>query len=132
MSPLNPTAHANHNLLNESFAGAGALAADVRQAFVNTGRLIEEHLPGHPERRRAYVLDAIVDNDDRVWFLEINCNPQLHPDIYPMMLGDEMGVRHTAGEAGGWPLVSSGSSPGLVMTPAKVGADASGADSGVR
>jgi hypothetical protein len=39
-----------------------------------------------PEEMRGfgtvYSVDAIVDEQDRVWLLEMNCNPGLHPDVY--------------------------------------------------
>jgi len=38
------------------------------------------------------VLDAIVDADDRPCFLEVNSNPQGHPDAYAQMLDDLFGV----------------------------------------
>ena len=31
-------------------------------------------------------LDAVVDANDKVWFLEINSNPAVHPDAYPALL----------------------------------------------
>ncbi len=33
-----------------------------------------------------FSLDAIEDAEGCLWFLEANCNPQLHPACYPWML----------------------------------------------
>jgi hypothetical protein len=43
---------------------------------------------GIPEELRpatVYAIDAIVDAEDRVWLLEVNCNPVCHPDTYEAM-----------------------------------------------
>ena len=34
-----------------------------------------------------YSLDAVVDAQGNAWFLEMNCNPLVHPDSYGAMLG---------------------------------------------
>ena len=42
-----------------------------------------------PVDKRAgtmFSLDAVVDQKGQVWFLEANCNPQLHPGCYDVML----------------------------------------------
>lgn len=38
------------------------------------------------QRRSFFTLDAVVDEEGKAWFLEMNCNPLVHPDLYgPMM-----------------------------------------------
>lgn len=32
------------------------------------------------------MLDGVVDGQGKVWFLEVNCNPRLHPAFYAPML----------------------------------------------
>ena len=34
----------------------------------------------------AFSLDGVVDEEDRIWWLEVNCNPLLHPAVYETML----------------------------------------------
>lgn len=34
----------------------------------------------------AYTVDAIWDRDDRLWILEVNTNPFIHPWLYPSMI----------------------------------------------
>jgi hypothetical protein len=45
-----------------------------------------EFLKAIPEELRGsgtmYTVDAIADSEDRVWFLEANCNSTVHPDAY--------------------------------------------------
>lgn len=33
-----------------------------------------------------FTLDAMVDAQDHVWLLEMNSNPMVHPDAYPVMM----------------------------------------------
>ena len=40
-----------------------------------------------PRRRNSvFTLDAVIDADDRVWLLEMNSHPMIHPNVYPPML----------------------------------------------
>jgi hypothetical protein len=83
VSPFNPTLYANNNLLS-SLARGGT--SPLVQSFVHAGRALWSRIPGAAQRPMAFVLDAIVDDADTAWFLEVNCNAQLHPDLYPFML----------------------------------------------
>lgn len=80
VSPFNPTLYANHNVLPR-LAGE-ALA----ESFADAGTKLWPRIPGPPGRQIGFVLDAIVDAQGQPWFLEVNSNPQLHPDIYTAML----------------------------------------------
>jgi hypothetical protein len=40
----------------------------------------------------AYALDAVVDADNQVWWLEANSNPVLPPEGYETMFADLFGV----------------------------------------
>jgi hypothetical protein len=55
---------------------------------------------GVPEDLRPatlYTVDAIADADDKVWLLEMNCNPATHPEAYPLMFERLFGGRRSAG-----------------------------------
>lgn len=80
VSPFNPTLYANANRLPR-LAGT-----PLAERFADAGRRLWPRIPGPPQRQAGFVLDAIVDTDDRPWFLEINSNPQGHPDWYAAML----------------------------------------------
>ena len=80
VSPFNPTLYANANRLPR-LAGT-----PLAERFAEAGRRLWPRIPGPPQRQAGFVLDAIVDTDDRPWFLEINSNPQGHPDGYAAML----------------------------------------------
>ncbi len=46
-------------------------------------------LRGIPEEIRAntvFTVDAILDKEQKLWILEMNCNPFLHPYVYPPMI----------------------------------------------
>jgi hypothetical protein len=88
LSPFNPTVYANHNL-RDRIAGT-PLAARMEA--------IGHRVMGHVRQevgaaQVGFVLDAIVDDRDQPWLLEVNSNPQGHPDVYPLMLDGLFGPR---------------------------------------
>ena len=80
VSPFNPTLYENSNLLPK-LAGS-----PIVQGFAQAGERLWPRIPGPPGRQIGFVLDAIVDAEGQPWFLEVNSNPQWHPDIYAPML----------------------------------------------
>jgi hypothetical protein len=86
VSPLNPTAYENSNRRSE------LVGTTVEQQFRAGGRAAYALIPRETQPSMMFVLDAIVDADDRVWFLELNSNSQVHPDFYPYMLGSLFGL----------------------------------------
>jgi hypothetical protein len=79
-SPLHTESDGNSNRL-ESIRGSA-----LERQLVDCGRTL---WLGIPEERRPgslFSVDAILDDDDRLWLLEMNCNPICHPDVYPLML----------------------------------------------
>lgn len=80
VSPFNPTLYENSNVLWRLDGTA------LKQRFEDAGRRLWPRIPGPPGHQTGFVLDAIVDAQDQPWFLEVNSNPQWHPDIYAPML----------------------------------------------
>jgi hypothetical protein len=80
VSPFNPTLYENSNRWAE------LCETSVGSAFADAGQRVWTLIPDAPSQPKAFVLDAIVDDADRVWFLEVNSNAQLHPDLYGPML----------------------------------------------
>ena len=80
VSPLNPTVYANHNVLPR------LARHPLAERFAEAGRRLWPRIPGPAGRQVGFVLDAIVDAQQQPWFLEVNSNPQWHPDVYPPML----------------------------------------------
>ncbi|MGC5808092.1 hypothetical protein [Ralstonia pseudosolanacearum] len=63
-------------------------APDVRTQTQHIGRVL--HL-GIPEQMRAntlFTVDAMLDAHDRLWLLEMNSNPVVHPKVYGAMLDE--------------------------------------------
>jgi hypothetical protein len=59
----------------------GEIGRQLREA----GRVFWKDIPEAVRRGTLYTVDAIVDGKERVWFLEMNCNPMIHPDVYLAM-----------------------------------------------
>jgi hypothetical protein len=73
-------------------AGAAAspnLVRDVEGSallaqFADAASLLQRTVPA--QRAHLFTLDAIVDREGLAWFLEMNCNPLVHPDAYAAMV----------------------------------------------
>lgn len=86
MSLLNPAAHRDHDV-RERVRGT-SLEAQLLQAAHSVWQAV-------PEEQRAgtaFSLDGVVDAQGQIWFLEANCNPQLHPAFYQLMLNCLFGI----------------------------------------
>jgi hypothetical protein len=88
LSPFNPTVYANSNVLRASAPAAAT------ERFREAGRKLLPHVARlQPEAKAVgFVLDAIVDEHDQPWVLEINSNPQWHPDANWGMLDSWFGI----------------------------------------
>ena len=108
VSPFNPTVYANHNVLPRiktqqivrHFAEAGrrilprvASAAASASAWASASHGDAAASSFANGAQLGFVLDAIVDGQGQPWFLEINSNPQLHPDLYAPMLDGMCGLK---------------------------------------
>jgi hypothetical protein len=72
-------------------------AQTVRRQFEVAGRILHEEIEAEVRENSAFTLDAVIDAQDRVWFLEMNCHPMVHPAIYEPMLHSLFG---DAGQTG--------------------------------
>jgi hypothetical protein len=50
------------------------------------GSKLASGIPAEIRRHTMFTVDAIVDKDNQVWLLEMNCNPTVHPLAYPRMV----------------------------------------------
>jgi hypothetical protein len=99
VSPFNPTVYVNHNVLPR------IKTHQIVQHFTDAGRRILQRVVSaasdsdsarsDDSKQIGFVLDAIVDAQGQPWFLEINSNPQLHPDLYASMLDGLCGLTST-------------------------------------
>ncbi|HSW17533.1 MAG TPA: hypothetical protein VLJ86_09925 [Ramlibacter sp.] len=59
----------------------------VTTQFHDAARIFSQAISRTPARRNAcFTLDAMVDAAGKAWFLEMNCNPLVHPDLYGAMI----------------------------------------------
>lgn len=76
-----------------------ALGEQFRQGGKVLCAAIAPHHPGEPT---LFALDAMVDQNGKVWFLEMNSNPMIHPDLYAPMIESSIalqGARHEPNQA---------------------------------
>lgn len=76
------------------------LEAQLRE----TGEKLWRGIPDPVRADTVFTVDAIVDDDNRLWLLEMNSNPLMHPYLYPVMIGSM--------------LVSQEAGAGKVLLPA--------------
>jgi len=86
ISAFNPANHEDKNI-REAIRGTA-----VEEQLMRAGRVALQAVPEALRENIAFSLDAVLDDEDRVWLLEVNCNPQLHPAFYQTML-DALFVR---------------------------------------
>jgi D-alanine-D-alanine ligase-like ATP-grasp enzyme len=79
-SPYEKPSFVNDNVLPQH--QGGAIAEQLAQA----GQVLLEAVPQAMRGTTLFTLDAMVDAQDRVWLLEMNSNPMVHPDVYPVMM----------------------------------------------
>lgn len=80
-SPLYKTTAHNTNCLV-------MISPELRQQIDTIGTTLLASIPGPIRRQTVFSVDGILDESEQLWCVEMNCNPQLHPDIYPLMLSD--------------------------------------------
>lgn len=64
----------------------GATSQVIRRQFEVAGRMLYEEIDEEVRANTAFTLDAVIDSEERVWFLEMNSHPMIHPAIYAPML----------------------------------------------
>lgn len=80
MSDLNPAIATDHNVLPEI---KGTPLADQ---LLQAGSAMHAVITAEAREHTAMTFDGVVDPTGRVHFLEVNCNPLIHPAFYTPML----------------------------------------------
>lgn len=82
----------------------GAVSTEIATQFCYAGPLLYRGIDESLRRNSVFTLDAVIDADDRVWLLEMNSHPMIHPNVYPLMLAsvfaDELAAAEPALEIG--------------------------------
>jgi hypothetical protein len=66
--------------------------------LVECGQLLWQGIPEAQRPATLFTVDAVADERDQVWLLEMNCNPVLHPDTYPLMFETLFGPAQATAE----------------------------------
>lgn len=85
-SPYDAPSRENENVL-PSYRGSG-----LEAQFVAAGGKLFEGIPEAVRQNTVFTLDAVVDEHEQVWFVEMNSNPMVHPDVYPAMFRSLFGL----------------------------------------
>lgn len=64
---------------------------EISAQFCYAGPLLYRGIPDSIRRDSVFTLDAVIDDDDHVWLLEMNSHPMIHPNVYPLMLASIFG-----------------------------------------
>ena len=80
MSDLNPAINRGCNVLPNVKESAWA------QQHIDADHAMHLAKDAHLRENYAMTMDAVVASAGKVFFLEANCNPLLHPAFYPPML----------------------------------------------
>lgn len=64
----------------------------LRRQFEMAGRVLHEEIDAAVREDTMFTLDAVVDAHERVWFLEMNSHPMIHPAVYGPMLDSLFGA----------------------------------------
>jgi hypothetical protein len=58
------------------------------------GARMYEAVPADIQKGTLFTLDAMLPADGQPRFLEANCNPTVHPLVYPVMTRELLGIEH--------------------------------------
>ena len=82
VSPLNPAITQDCDMKRR------IVDTPLEQQLSDAGRACLAAVPEDRRANTALSLDGVIDRGRQIWFLEANCNPQLHPSFYSSMLDD--------------------------------------------
>ena len=60
--------------------------AGIAAQFAYAGPLLQRGIDEAVRENAVFTVDAVIDAQDRVWLLEMNSHPMIHPRVYPAML----------------------------------------------
>lgn len=86
VTPFDAPVHENRNVWLQQ-------EEQVRHQFARAASLLQTCVPAQLAGRTLFTLDAVLDAHARVWFLEMNSHPMVHPDVYGPMLSTLMSAR---------------------------------------
>jgi hypothetical protein len=63
-------------------------SADWNASLREIGQALHTAIAPEDRYRTLYTVDAVRDRENKLWLLEMNSNPTVHPLAYPAILGD--------------------------------------------
>lgn len=79
-SRLNELTFDNDNLM------PAQLSRELAEQIGGMGEDLWMQMPQDIRQNALFSVDGMVDEQNRIWWLEANCNPLVHPDAYPAMI----------------------------------------------
>lgn len=62
------------------------LSPRLKMEAAHVGRLLHSAIPEPIRSNTSYTVDAVMDAEEQLWLLEMNCHPVTHPNAYEPML----------------------------------------------
>lgn len=72
------------------------MSASLMEQIVRAGAILSKDLNKQLGAPVLFSLDAVIDKDERIWWLEMNSNPTLPPDGYPFIFASLFGTQTPA------------------------------------
>ena len=94
---------------HKDFAGTPLL-----KQLIECGPVLWQGVPEPLRAATLFTVDAMFDDKEQLWLLEMNCNPVCHPSVYPLMFETLFGPADTQEEAAQLPA-SALPHPSLAM-----------------
>lgn len=63
-----------------------SISPEIAAQFSYAGPLLHRGIDEAVRHNSVFTLDAVIDAEDRVWLLEMNSHPMIHPNVYRPML----------------------------------------------
>ena len=96
LSSLHPS-HLNNSNVLPTFQGS------AREQMERAGSIFWAGIPKGIGSKILYTIDAVIDPNQNVWFLEMNSNPVVHPDAYAAMFEGLFGPPEAVARPAGVP-----------------------------
>jgi hypothetical protein len=74
-----------------------SIAPEIAAQFCYAGPILYRGIDEAVRHNSVFTLDAVIDADNRVWLLEMNSHPMIHPAVYPHMLASVFSDNPQAG-----------------------------------
>lgn len=90
VSPLHPQTGRDHDVRSNM------VGTPLEAQLLDAGASCWRAVPAAIREGTAFSIDGVVDAQGDIWFLEANCNPQVHPALYRTMLDATFAASPTA------------------------------------